>query len=197
MVRHFFFWLLLVIVTPIFLTAFAHPARMSSWVRRDWIEAAAFLPPERLREDIDRGYRSMLRTIGEITRDFQYRNDDSGLYREKGDAMVGRSMADLPGTHPGCLVSSFVYQDQLLSRDVRELTVTGVQGWGRIFRERFERVAAQYPPKIAVDLGDLADMANTLVDGGIILSKLMRDKDVLPRQVLLYREFVRAVFLGA
>jgi len=40
-------------------------------------------------------------------------------------------------------------------------------------------------------------MANTLVDGGIILSKLMRDKDVLPRQVMLYREFVRAVFLGA
>jgi hypothetical protein len=39
-------------------------------------------------------------------------------------------------------------------------------------------------------------MANTLVDGGIILSKLMRDKDVLPRQIMLYREFVRAVFLG-
>jgi AcrR family transcriptional regulator len=111
--------------------------------------------------------------------------------------LFAEMLADLPGTHPGCLVSSFVYQDQLLSRDVRELTVTGVQGWGRIFRERFERVAAQYPPKIAVDLGDLADMANTLVDGGIILSKLMRDKDVLPRQVLLYREFVRAVFLGA
>jgi hypothetical protein len=39
-------------------------------------------------------------------------------------------------------------------------------------------------------------MANTLVDGGIILSKVLKDKDVLPRQVMLYREFVRAVFLG-
>jgi hypothetical protein len=29
------------------------------------------------------------------------------------------------------------------------------------------------------------------------LSKLMHDKEVLPRQVMLYREFVRAVFLGA
>ena len=29
-----------------------------------------------------------------------------------------------------------------------------------------------------------------------ILSKLMRDKDVLPRQIMLYRELVRAVFLG-
>jgi hypothetical protein len=31
---------------------------------------------------------------------------------------------------------------------------------------------------------------------GIILSRLMRDKDALPRQILLYRELVRAVFLG-
>ena len=110
--------------------------------------------------------------------------------------LFAEMMADLPGTHPGCLVSSFVYQDQLLSREVRELTLAGVQGWRRIFRERLEKIAARYPPKIAVDLDDLADMANTLVDGGIILSKVLKDKEVLPRQVMLYREFVRAVFLG-
>jgi hypothetical protein len=39
-------------------------------------------------------------------------------------------------------------------------------------------------------------MASTLVDGGIVLSKLLEDKDVLPRRVMLYRAFVRAVFLG-
>jgi hypothetical protein len=39
-------------------------------------------------------------------------------------------------------------------------------------------------------------MANTLVDGGIILSKLLKDKEALPKQLMLYREFVRAVFLG-
>jgi len=106
-------------------------------------------------------------------------------------------MADLPGTHPGCLVSAFVYQDQLLSREVRELTVAGVEGWRRLFRERLARIAERYPPKLQVDLGDLADMANTLVDGGIILSRVLEDKDVLPRQIMLYREFVRTVFLGS
>ena len=40
-------------------------------------------------------------------------------------------------------------------------------------------------------------MANTLVDGGIIMSRIMRDKKVLPQQIMLYRDFVRAVFLGA
>jgi hypothetical protein len=83
-----------------------------------------------------------------------------------------------------------------MSREVRELTVAGVQGWQKIFRDRFRAIAGRYPPKIAVDVDDLADMANTLVDGGIILSKLLRDKEALPKQVMLYREFVRAVFLG-
>jgi TetR/AcrR family transcriptional regulator, transcriptional repressor for nem operon len=109
--------------------------------------------------------------------------------------LLAETMADLPGTHPGCLVSSFVYQDQLLSREVREMTVEGVQGWRRMFRERLAAIAAHHPPRLAVDLDDLADMANALVDGGIILSRLMRDKAVLPRQIMLYRELVRAVFI--
>jgi AcrR family transcriptional regulator len=111
--------------------------------------------------------------------------------------LFAEMMADLPGAHPGCLVSSFVYQDQLLSREVRELTVAGVDGWRRVFRDRLSAIAQRHPPRLAVALDDLADMANTLVDGGIILSKLMGDKEVLPRQIMLYREFVRAVFLGA
>jgi AcrR family transcriptional regulator len=110
--------------------------------------------------------------------------------------LLAETMADLPGAHPGCLVSSFVYQDQLLSREVRELTVAGVELWRRIFRDRLAAIAERHPPRLAVDLDDLADMANALTDGGIILSRLMRDKDALPRQIMLYREFVRAVFVG-
>jgi TetR/AcrR family transcriptional regulator, transcriptional repressor for nem operon len=110
--------------------------------------------------------------------------------------LLAEIMADLPSAHPGCLVASFVYQDQLLSREVREVTVAGVVGWQRMFRERLAAIALRYPPRLAVDLDDLADMANALVDGGIILSRLMRNKDALPRQILLYRELVRAVFLG-
>jgi TetR/AcrR family transcriptional regulator, transcriptional repressor for nem operon len=111
--------------------------------------------------------------------------------------LLAEMMANLPGTHPGCLVASFVYQDQLLSAEVRELTIAGVKGWRRLFRERLGAIAARHPPHLAVDLDDLADMANVLVDGGIILSRLTRDRDALPRQILLYRELVRAVFLGA
>jgi TetR/AcrR family transcriptional repressor of nem operon len=105
--------------------------------------------------------------------------------------------ADLPGTHPGCLVASFCYQDRLFSQDVRDLAFDGVNNWRRFFLDRLAKIAERYPPKIAVELGALADMANAIMDGGIIQSRIMRDKAILPQQIMLYRDFVRAVFLGA
>ena len=111
--------------------------------------------------------------------------------------LFAEMMAELPEAHPGCLVASYCYQDQLFNRDVRELTARGVRGWRKLFRERIERIAARSPPRIEVDLDALGDMANTLVDGGIILTKVLKEKDALPKQIMLYREFVRAVFLGA
>jgi hypothetical protein len=36
-----------------------------------------------------------------------------------------------------------------------------------------------------------------IADGGIILSKVVMGKDTLSRRVMLYRDFARAIFLGA
>ena len=35
-----------------------------------------------------------------------------------------------------------------------------------------------------------------IVEVGIILSRVMHDKNILPRQVMLYRQFVKALFVG-
>jgi AcrR family transcriptional regulator len=111
--------------------------------------------------------------------------------------MLAEMMADLPKGHPGCLVASFCYQDQLFNREVRELTAGGVRRWRAFFCDRLEAIAKRYPPRLAVDLEGLADMLSALVDGGIILSRTLKEKEALPRQILLYRDFVRAIFLGA
>lgn len=104
-------------------------------------------------------------------------------------------MSDLPGTHPGCLVASYVYQDRLFSREVRDLTLQGFLGWRELFRSRLKAIAAIYTPSVEIDLDDLADMAQALVDGGIVLSRLTDDPLALPRQVRLFRTFVRMIFL--
>ncbi|HEX4891888.1 MAG TPA: TetR/AcrR family transcriptional regulator [Hyphomicrobiaceae bacterium] len=111
--------------------------------------------------------------------------------------MLAEMMADLPSGHPGCLIASYCYQERLFDRQVRELNAEAVLGWRQRFRSRLDRIAERYPPKAQVDLDDMADMLSAVVDGGIILSKVLKDPRALSRQVLLYREFVRAVFAPA
>ena len=111
--------------------------------------------------------------------------------------MLSEMMADLPNGHPGCLVASYCYQDRLFDKDVRDLNRAALLGWRDRFRTRLALIADRYPPRIDVSLDDLADMLSAIADGGIILAKVVHDKNALPRQVMLYREFVRAVFLGA
>lgn len=109
--------------------------------------------------------------------------------------LFAEMMANMTEAHPGCLAASFVYQDQLFNRDVRDLNAEGILRWRRRFRERFELIAQKYPPRDDVDLDALADMAATLIEGALILSRALRDPMIPPKQVLLYRDFVRRVFL--
>ena len=105
-------------------------------------------------------------------------------------------MADLASGHPGCLVASYCYQDRLFSAEIRELASAGVRTWRARFRKRLEKIAERYPPKIEVNLDVMADMLSAVVDGGIILSKSLGQPKHLPEQIMLYRSFVRLVFLG-
>ena len=111
--------------------------------------------------------------------------------------LFAEMLGKLPETHPGCLAASYAYQDQLFSREVRELNASGILAWRNRFRERLELIAARYPPRGEVDIEALADMAATLVEGGIILGKVLRDVRLLPRQVLLYRDYIRLLFAPA
>jgi TetR/AcrR family transcriptional repressor of nem operon len=110
--------------------------------------------------------------------------------------LFAEMMADLPNGHPGCLIAAFCYQDNMFDRDIRELNREGVLRWRKRFRGYLEDIAEHYPPRTDVDLDHLADMLSALGEGGITLSKAFREPDVLPAQILLYREFVRTVFLG-
>ncbi len=108
--------------------------------------------------------------------------------------MLAELFADLPNGHPGCMVASICYHEQLFDREVCEINAEAVLGWRARFRALLEQVAKSYPPRIDVSLDDLADMLSAVADGAIVLAKATRDPAALPRQVLLYRDFVRLVF---
>jgi TetR/AcrR family transcriptional repressor of nem operon len=111
--------------------------------------------------------------------------------------LFAEMLADLPGTHPGCLAASYCYQDQLFNQEIRDLNRAGMMAWRIRFRRRLEAIAERYPPKMEVDLEVLADMATTLVEGGIVLARVLNDPSVLPKQVLAYRDFVKLLFCPA
>ena len=110
--------------------------------------------------------------------------------------LMAELMADLPEGHPGCLVASYCYQENMFNRSVRDLNREGVLRWRKRFRCYLDEIAERYPPRVDIDLDALADMFSALADGGIILSKVVREKDILPQQLMLCREFVRGVFSG-
>jgi TetR/AcrR family transcriptional regulator, transcriptional repressor for nem operon len=109
--------------------------------------------------------------------------------------MFAEMMGNMSEAHPGCLAASFVYQDQLFNREVRELNAEGILSWRRRFRVRFDRIAHKYPPRADVDLDALSDMAATMIEGALILSRALRDPKIPAQQIMLYRDYVRCVFL--
>jgi AcrR family transcriptional regulator len=98
--------------------------------------------------------------------------------------LLSEVVADLPGRYPGMLAAALLGQSHGFDREVRILNAEGVRAWRERFRERFARIAERHPPRRDVDLDDLADMAAAVVKGAFIL----------PRQVLLYRDYVQSVF---
>ena len=108
--------------------------------------------------------------------------------------LMAEAMEDLPGAHPGCLVASFTYEAEQFDDEVRELNAEGVLSWRRIFMEQLEAVVAKYPMKIDRSLEELADMLSAVIEGGIIMSKVLKDRTILPNQLLQYRSHIRLVF---
>ena len=108
--------------------------------------------------------------------------------------LFAEMMAKVYDVHPGCLAASVCYQDQLFDQDIRRMNAEGMLGWRKRFRTHLDAIAERYPPKIEVDLDTMSDMVMALVEGGIILSKSLKDNRALPAQILHFRNYVRLVF---
>jgi AcrR family transcriptional regulator len=108
--------------------------------------------------------------------------------------LMAEAMADLPGTHPGCLVASFTYESQQFDEELRDLNARGVLSWRRLFMEQLNSIVEKYPMKIDRPLEELADMLTSVIEGGIVMGKALDDRHILPNQLLQYRNYIRLIF---
>ena len=108
--------------------------------------------------------------------------------------LLAEAMADLPDTHPGCLIASFTYEAHQFDEQVKVLNAEALLTWRKLFLGHLEVIAEKYPPRTDQPLQDLADMLSSILEGGIIMSKVLEDGQALPSQLLQYRNYIRLVF---
>ena len=109
--------------------------------------------------------------------------------------MLSELFADLPNGHPGCLVATSCYVERMFDREIQETNRQAALMWRRRFRGMFDTIAQAYPPREPVDVDQLADMVSTVLEGGIVLSKALKEPRALERQILVFRALVKALFL--
>jgi TetR/AcrR family transcriptional repressor of nem operon len=108
--------------------------------------------------------------------------------------LLAETLSDMPKGHPGCMIASVCYQERLFDREVIEINRQAVEGLNARFRGYLEGIAVAYPPREPVDLDALAEMVSCIIDGGIIMSKVMDDPQRLPNQLLAFRAMVKLLF---
>ena len=106
-------------------------------------------------------------------------------------------MDDMPDLHPGCLVATITYQDQMFDAEVRRMNVESVVALRGRFADWLAEAAARHPPEGLVDVNALADHVTVIVEGAIILSKALSDRLLMGRQMRLFREHVKLLFGAA
>jgi AcrR family transcriptional regulator len=99
--------------------------------------------------------------------------------------------------HPGCLVASIVYQDQVFDREVRRLNSEAVLRWRARFLVWLEAIDAKYQPVFEFDRDTLADGLSAIVEGSIVLAKALDDPKLMGKQLRLFRDMVKSAYGAA
>ncbi len=111
--------------------------------------------------------------------------------------LMAEAMSDLPGSHPGCLVASFTYESHQFDDEIRRLNAEGMVSWRKIFVSLLEPIVEQYPMRIPQDAEKLADTLTSVIEGSILMSRCLDDKDTLSDQLMQYRAYLRLLFQDA
>jgi len=107
---------------------------------------------------------------------------------------LAQAMGDLPDVHPGCLVASFAYESEHFDEEVKQLAAEGVRSWDALFMQRLQAIAETHPMRFDVDIEELATMLTTVIEGGILVSRVLNQQQILVQQIQQYRNYLRLLF---
>jgi AcrR family transcriptional regulator len=111
--------------------------------------------------------------------------------------LYAEMMDEMPELHPGCLVATITYQEQMFDAEVRRMNAESVLALRKRFADWLEEIADKHPPRMVIDVNALADNVTVIVEGAIILSKALNDRSLMGRHTRLFRDHVKFVFGAA
>lgn len=114
-----------------------------------------------------------------------------------GLTLLADLLRDMPGGHPGCLVATYCYNERLFDRRTQDLNRQGALNWRRRFADMFVEIDALHRRRDTATPEMLADMVSSVIEGGIILAKVLKEPQLLAQQVLLLRSFVQSLYQPA
>ncbi len=107
--------------------------------------------------------------------------------------LMAEMFKDTP-ENPGCLIASYCYQGELWSEQARELCVRQFREWADWVEERLAKAAGSNPPRVPVDVGQVAEMFQSIFEGAFVLARTYQDTGIILKQIKTYRDLVEAAF---
>lgn len=96
--------------------------------------------------------------------------------------------------HPGCLLASFAYQNELMSPERTEQSAEVFLVWRRALGEKLRAAEGLHEPVASIDHDAVADMLQVIVEGGFIMSKVLDDAGLLVRYLRVLRRHIEMTF---
>ncbi len=106
-------------------------------------------------------------------------------------------MEGLTEPYPGCLFASYIYEANLFDEHTLGVITDTYLTWRSNLSEMLERVAEVYPPRIEVDFEDVADMFTANLEGAFIMSKTLKEPQLVAHQLTLCRDLIELLFQPA
>lgn len=98
---------------------------------------------------------------------------------------------------PGCIFAAYTYEARQFGPEVQAYIRERLQVWAGLYEAKLAALIAARPPARPVEARALAELAISIVEGGIVLANAMQDTTWLQRQSREYRRYLELLFRPA
>jgi TetR/AcrR family transcriptional repressor of nem operon len=101
---------------------------------------------------------------------------------------------DTVAQQPTCLYVSYIFDRQLFVDGTNDVIAGAFETWRTRLADKLRAAAEARPPRMSVDLDALADHLSATYEGAFMMTRAMRDPDLMRRQLRLVRQQVALLF---